>query len=94
MLTPNGQCTCQKSELTNASADTRHVSKNCRTLLPIQAEFISHLEFHGIDDLIRSLKMIHDFALYHTDLCFDKEEKSALYDLKILWESLERLGRC
>ena len=38
-------------------------------------------------------KMIHDFALYHTDLCFDTEEKIALFNLKFLWEGLEQLGK-
>ena len=40
-----------------------------------------------------TLKMIHDFALYHTDLCFDTEEKIALFNLKLLWEGLEKINR-
>ncbi|MGB3465578.1 MAG: hypothetical protein WBA74_09920 [Cyclobacteriaceae bacterium] len=60
------------------------------TLKPTEQEFIGNLRFHGIEDLVKSLKMVHDFALYHTDLCFDREEKIALFNLKYLWEELER----
>lgn len=37
--------------------------------------------------------MIHDLALYHTDLPVDTTEKMALFNIKILWESLEELRR-
>jgi hypothetical protein len=37
--------------------------------------------------------MIHDLALYHSDIPFDQAEKSALFDLKVLWEGLEKWGR-
>ena len=64
-----------------------------KILNPLEAEFLDYVKFHGIDKFVKSLKMIHDFALYHTDLCFDKDEKSALFDLKILWEGLERITK-
>ena len=75
------------------SVDTQQVSKNSKSLSPAQIEFIEYVTFHGIDEFIKSLKMIHDFALYYTDLCFDTEEKKALFDLKILWEGFERFDR-
>lgn len=58
-----------------------------------EKEFVEHLKFHGIKEFIDSLKMIHDFALYHTDLCFDTVEKNALFNLKILRESLEQMEK-
>ncbi|MCF2504807.1 hypothetical protein L0663_15545 [Dyadobacter sp. CY107] len=39
----------------------------------------------------QSLKMIHDLALYHSDVLFGIAEKSALFDLKALWEGFERM---
>jgi hypothetical protein len=36
--------------------------------------------------------MIHDLALYHSDIPFDMAEKSALFDLNVLWEGLEKMG--
>ena len=91
MQTQNGHRICQNNSSTNTSVDTRQVSENSKPLTPAQIEFIGYVTFHGIDSFIRSLKMIHDFALYHTDLCFDSDEKSALFDLKILWEGFERI---
>jgi hypothetical protein len=35
--------------------------------------------------------MIYDLALYHSDVPFDKAKKSALFDLKVLWEGFERM---
>lgn len=58
-----------------------------------EKEFLDFIKFHGVGEFIKSLKMIHDFALYHTDLCFDTDEKSALFDLKILWEGLEQIKK-
>ena len=56
-----------------------------------EAEFIDDLKSQGIGDLVASLKMIHDHALYHTDLCLGAEEKTALFHLKCLWEGLEKV---
>lgn len=36
--------------------------------------------------------MIHDLALYHSDIPLDQAQKSALFDLKLLWEGLERMA--
>ncbi|MCE7062371.1 hypothetical protein [Dyadobacter sp. CY343] len=47
----------------------------------------------GLSRIIQSLKMIHDLALYHSDIPFDQAKKSALFDLKVLWEGLEQMGR-
>ena len=58
-----------------------------------EKDFFEHIKLHGIDEFIHALKMIHDFALYHTDLCFDTDEKDALYNLKILWQGLEQVAK-
>ncbi|WP_109832366.1 hypothetical protein [Reichenbachiella versicolor] len=92
MQTQNGQSICQNGSSAVTSVDTRQVSESSSSLTPAQIEFIGYVTFHGIEDFIKSLKMIHDFALYHTDLCFDTNEKSALFDLKILWEGFERIS--
>jgi len=62
-------------------------------LNPVEQEFIGNIKFQGIEELVSSLKMIHDFALYHTDLCFDTAEKTALFNLKFLWEELLTLQK-
>ena len=54
--------------------------------------FIDFILFHGVLELSKSLKLIHDLALYHSDISLDTSEKSALFDLKILWENFEQIG--
>lgn len=90
MRNTNGQNVCLNDSLlksVNGSVEPK-ISKHLNSS---EAEFLDYVKFHGIDEFIQSLKMIHDFALYHTDLCFDKDEKSALFNLKILWEGLEQM---
>lgn len=83
MRNSNGQCPCTTNGTNETTLNT--------PLHPKEVDLLGYLRYHGVDDLINSLKMIHDFALYHTDLCFDTEEKQALLDLKILWQGLEQL---
>lgn len=89
MRNSNGSNVC----LNGKNAESVNGSEILKSLNPVEQEFIGNLKFQGIDDLINSLKMIHDFALYHTDLCFDTPEKIALFNLKFLWEGLEELGK-
>ncbi len=91
MQTPEKQC----DELTtssNTSGDTRNVSKVKVLLTPSQHEFIDFILFSGVRELSSSLKMIHDLALYHSDIPVNDAEKGALYNLKLLWEGFERIG--
>ncbi|MBL6447921.1 hypothetical protein JMN32_16515 [Fulvivirga sp. 29W222] len=66
-------------------------SEILNTLTPAEHEFISCIKLLGVDELIFSLKMIHNLALYHTELVIDQEEKNALFNLKVLWEELQKL---
>jgi hypothetical protein len=54
--------------------------------------FLYLVDCQGCKELSQSLKMIHDLALYHSDIPFDIAEKTALFDLKVLWEGLEKMG--
>ena len=89
MRNSNGSNVC----LNGKNVESINGSEILKSLNSIEEEFIGNLKFQGIEELIESLKMIHDFALYHTDLCFDTPEKIALFNLKFLWEGLERLGK-
>ena len=86
MRTSNGQSVCLNGNSANTAVDTRHVSKS-------QLEFLDYLKFHGLEQLSESLKLIHDLALYHSDMSFNEDEKSALFNLKILWEGLEQMAK-
>lgn len=91
MQTPNGQNPCLDIFPASATNDTRKVSKINKSLWPAQAEFLDFIMFNGITELSKSLKLIHDLALYHSDIPIDEVEKSALFDLKILLENFEKI---
>ena len=93
MRTSNGQSIPQNSSSENAPVDARQVSGNSKSLSPAQIEFLSMVMFHGVHDLSASLKLVHDIALYHSNYPFEEVEKSALYDMKSLWEGLENMGQ-
>ena len=93
MLSQNGQSVPQNSSSENALVDARQVSGNAKLLSPAQVEFLSMVMFHGVHDLSSSLKLVHDIALYHSDYPLEEVEKSALYDVKSLWEGLEKMAK-
>ncbi|UII31355.1 hypothetical protein LVD17_23975 [Fulvivirga ulvae] len=92
MSTQNGPNVCfnhkHSTECYDPSIYSTKISKSS------EEEFFNSIKCQGIEELIDSLKMVHDFALYHTDLPLDATEKMALFNLKILWESMEKLVRC
>ena len=93
MRNTNGQDVCANGNSANTPVDTRYVSRNSKSLSPVQVEFLSMVMFHGVHDLSASLKLVHDIALYHSDYPFEEVEKCALYDVKSLWEELEKMGK-
>lgn len=76
----------------NATNDARHALDVGAPLTQRQADFLYIVDCQRCRELSQSLKMIHDLALYHSDIPFDQAQKSALFDLKVLWEGLEHLG--
>lgn len=55
-------------------------------------ELIAHLQFVSADRLARSLELVHDLALYHTNVPIATAEKHALHDMKVLMEYLDRVS--
>ena len=63
-------------------------------LTSTEVEFIESIKLYGIDECIRSLKTVHNLALYHTtELCLSTKETTALFGLKLLWEGLEDIQK-
>ncbi|MCF2487612.1 hypothetical protein [Dyadobacter sp. CY347] len=91
MQTSNGQGVGSNVHSVNTTVDARQASNVGNPLTTSQAEFLYLIECHGSRELSQSLKMIHDLALYHSDVPFGVAEKSALFDLKVLWEGFERM---
>ncbi|GAB5525409.1 MAG: hypothetical protein Roseis2KO_32810 [Roseivirga sp.] len=54
-------------------------------------DFIQTLQVHGFHEMAGSLKLVHDIALYHSDYPIETGEKSALNDLRVIWEGLSEL---
>jgi hypothetical protein len=76
----------------NPTNDARHVSNFSSTITSAEADILYLIDTQGSRELARSLRMIHDMALYHSDILFEEPQKSALYDMKLLWEELEKMG--
>ena len=93
MRNSNGQSMYLDLSPDHKTDNTQNVLKVNRQLLPSQAELIDMIMFEGATELSKSLKLIHDLALYHSDVGINEVEKSALFSLKILMENFERIAR-
>lgn len=93
MQTSDGFSVGSNAHSTNTTTDARHASNVGSPLTSSQAEFLYLIECQGYRELSSSLKVIHDLALYHSDVPLDQVEKSALFDLKVLWEGFERMAK-
>ena len=91
MQTSDGSGVGSKSNPVNPAVDARHASNPSAPLTQSQAKFWYVFECQGYKELAHSLKMVHDLALYHSDIPFDTAEKSALFDVKVLWEGFEKM---
>lgn len=92
MQTSDGSGVDSNKNSVNPSVDARYASNVNTPLTQSQTEFWYLVESQGCKELAHSLKMVHDLALYHSDIPFDTAEKSALFDLKVLWEGFEKMG--
>ncbi|WP_157488337.1 hypothetical protein [Dyadobacter crusticola] len=81
-----------KSNPVNETNHARQASNPSAPLTQSQAEFWYVVECQGYKELAHSLKMVHDLALYHSDIPFDTAEKSALFDVNLLVEGFQKLG--
>jgi len=61
-------------------SDTRNVSKVKDVVNASQCEFIDFVLFYGASELSESLRIVHDLALYHSDVPIGVEEKRALLE--------------
>ena len=92
MQTLDGSGVSSNVHSANPANDARHASNVGSPMTDSQAAFWYLVKCQGCKELAHSLRTIHDLALYHSDIPFDQAEKSALFDLKVLWEGLEKMG--
>ncbi|MDO5969561.1 hypothetical protein Q4Q35_07065 [Flavivirga aquimarina] len=94
MSTQNGQNVCPKCKSVNTSDDTRHVSKKVRKdLYPAQLELLEFISFQDTLELIKSLEWVHNTALYHSHSFIEEEEKSILFNIRLLMDKLNGIAR-
>lgn len=74
-----------------ASADTADNTQKVKVwLTPSQCEFIDFVLFYGASELSKSLRIVHDLALYHSDVAIGVEEKRALFGVRCLGKELKK----
>ena len=85
MSTQDGQKSCPYC----SSANAQSVPKISQMLSPAQIQLLDYADALDGPDLVQSLKLLHDIAVYHSTEPIDEEEKDALYHIKVLWECIE-----
>lgn len=93
MRTSNGLPVRLNGVSVRTTSNARNASKQQPTVTPAQAGFIRFLNENQneLPNFSNALKLAHDLMLYHTDVPLDNEEKFALYNIKCLWEEIDRL---
>ncbi len=67
--------------------------RNQKHLSPAQRELLSFTDALDGPDLVQSLKLVHNMALYDSHGIIDGPEKNALYATKCLWERIEAIAQ-
>ena len=92
MRNPDGQspcnCKCKASE--NQSKISEETIDSGDWTQP-QIELLKLIYFHGAQEVAKSLRIVHDIALYHSDFPLDSEEKASLYDVISLSKMLKQV---
>lgn len=74
------------------TSNARNASRKQIIVSEEEAEFLEELASLGLNEVAASLRKVHDWALYESDVFFDRDEKIALFHMKVLWEALERMA--
>ncbi|AEM72202.1 hypothetical protein Murru_3182 [Allomuricauda ruestringensis DSM 13258] len=88
MSTQDGQKNCPHC----GNENSQSAPKISRMLTPEQVELLEFADHLDGPDLVKSLKLVHDVVLYHSHEPIDEAEKDALFNLKGLWECIDRIG--
>ena len=87
MSTQDGQKSCP--HCSNEQAPNPALS--FPLLTPAQTQLLEYANDLDGPDLVKSLKLVHDIAVYHSHEPLDEDEKDALFSVKVLWEHIERI---
>ena len=87
MSTQDGQKSCPQC----SSANAQSAPKISQMLSPAQIQLLDYADALDGPDLVKSLKLLHNIAVYHSSEPLDEAEKDALYSVKGLWECIGRI---
>lgn len=92
MRNTNGQspCTCKCKASENQSKISEETIDSGDWTQP-QIELLKLIYFHGAEHMARSLQIVHDIALYQSEVPLDREEKDSLYDVVALSKVLNSI---
>ncbi|MEM9075958.1 MAG: hypothetical protein AAGC43_02920 [Bacteroidota bacterium] len=72
---------------------SKESAKISMSISSAQRELLEFTDALDGRDLVQSLKLVHDMALYDSYGLIDGPEKNALYATKCLWERIEEIVR-
>ncbi|WP_422859992.1 hypothetical protein ACOKFD_03525 [Flagellimonas sp. S174] len=84
---------CKELGVDISSKDSEKLSKTSLSISPKQRELLAFTDALDGPDLVQSLKLVHDMALYDSYCLIDGPEKNALYATKCLWERIEAIAK-
>ncbi|GLU44698.1 hypothetical protein [Allomuricauda sp. NBRC 101325] len=72
-------------------ANALSAPKISQMLTQAQIQLLEYADALDGPDLVKSLKLLHNIAVYHSSEPLDEAEKDALFSVKGLWECIERI---
>ncbi|MBO0329847.1 hypothetical protein [[Muricauda] lutisoli] len=87
MRNTEGQENCPQG----SSAEAHSAPKISQMLTPAQVQLLDYANYLDGPDLVKSLKLLHDIAVYFSNDPIDEKEKYALFSVKVLWECIEEI---
>tara|TARA_R110000764_G_scaffold240046_1_gene341791 strand:- start:72071 stop:72346 length:276 start_codon:yes stop_codon:yes gene_type:complete len=87
MRNGEGQENCPKG----SSAEAQSAPQISQMLTQAQLQLLDYADALDGPDLVKSLKLLHNIAVYHSSEPLDEAEKDALFSVKGLWECIERI---
>lgn len=87
MSTQDGQKSCPHC----SNEQAPNPAHSSPMLTPAQTQLLEYANDLDGPDLVKSLKLVHDIAVYHSHEPLDEDEKDALFSVKVLWEHIERI---
>jgi hypothetical protein len=61
-------------------------------ITPAQLKVLNMIDEYGATNLVRTLRMIHDATIYHTEIVMDKPTREELFSVKELIEAIEGMA--